>query len=108
MNCPYCGNEMADGYLGTGPGRIAWLTEEPGVHAYPQGEDEFFLTKPSFWKCSSVKAPYCKGCKIIIINALFEDSQAPATFMVKLQGPVTYLQSKSSLKKNGRLTGRPL
>lgn len=68
MQCPYCGNEMADGYLGTGPGRIAWLTKEPGVHAYPQGEDEFFLTKPSFWKCSSVKAPYCKGCKIILIE----------------------------------------
>lgn len=66
MQCPYCGNEMTDGYLGTGPGRIAWLTEEPGVHAYPQGEGEFFLTKPSFWKCGSVKAPYCKTCKIIL------------------------------------------
>ena len=68
MQCPYCGNEMTDGYLGTGPARIAWLTDEPAAHAYPQGEDEFFLTKPSFWKCGSVKAPYCKACKIILIK----------------------------------------
>ena len=58
MQCPYCGKEMAEGYLGTGPGRIAWLMEEPGAHAYPQGKDEFFLTKPSFWK----------GCKIILVR----------------------------------------
>lgn len=68
MNCPYCGNEMTQGYLATGPGRIAWLMEEPGAHAYPQREDEFFLTKPSFWKCGSVKAAYCKACKIILVR----------------------------------------
>ena len=69
MNCPYCGNEMTQGYLATGPGRIAWLMEEPGAHAYPQGEDEFFLTKLGFLNCGSVKAPYCKACKIILIKA---------------------------------------
>ena len=68
MNCPYCGNEMAQGYLATGPGRIAWLMEESGAHAYPQREDEFFLTKPSFWKYGSVKAAYCKACKIILVR----------------------------------------
>ena len=68
MNCPYCQNEMSDGFLATGPGRIAWLTEEPGAHAYPQGEDDFFLTKLGFLKCGSVKAAYCKACKIVLVK----------------------------------------
>ena len=68
MNCPYCGKEMTGGYLATGPGRIAWLMEEPGAHAYPQREDEFFLTKLGFLNCGSVKAAYCKACKIILVR----------------------------------------
>lgn len=68
MQCPYCGNEMAEGYLSAGSRRIAWLREEPEGHAYPQGEGEFFLSKLSFWRCGSVKAPYCKACKIILVK----------------------------------------
>lgn len=41
MQCPYCGNEMTDGYLGTGPARIAWLTEEPGPTHIPRERMNF-------------------------------------------------------------------
>lgn len=66
MLCPFCKEELTEGYLATGSQRIAWLTEEPYAFAYPQGEEDFFVTKFSFWHPSHVKSFYCKKCRVIL------------------------------------------
>ena len=66
MKCPYCEEEFVEGYLATGSQRIAWLTEEPYAHAYPQREGDFFVTKYRFMQVSHVKSLYCKKCRIIL------------------------------------------
>ena len=66
MKCPYCEEEFVEGYLATGSQRIAWLTEEPYAHAYPQREGDFFVTKYRFMQVSHVKSLYCNKCRIIL------------------------------------------
>ena len=75
MKCPYCEEEFVEGYLATGSQRIAWLTEEPYAHAYPQREGDFFVTKSSFLQVSHVKSLYCNKCRIILTKGLLKRRQ---------------------------------
>lgn len=71
MKCPYCGNEMSEGYIYNGsqplqwlpndvmPSRIKWTTKDDGVNL----KNTFKLFKESGYKA---EAFYCNKCHIVI------------------------------------------
>lgn len=65
MNCPYCGKEMEEGYIGSSR-RMWWDTEEQG-DMLSMTDHGFFLTKFSF-SLSNIKSYHCKDCELLITN----------------------------------------
>ncbi len=65
MDCPYCKNELAFGYLRTGDLAIHWTSSEDKDLFLGIGRKEVKLynSRPNSY---STEAHYCEKCKIII------------------------------------------
>jgi len=63
MKCPYCGNEMKSGFLGSGQ-PILW-TREKGEGIVGPGR-EGFRVSTGFWNGCHAEACFCPNCDIII------------------------------------------
>ena len=71
MNCPYCSQEMAAGYIPNGDQPVQWLPdgEKPSVLAFTTAEKGVALVnKFAPFKANGYKAAafYCKECKFVI------------------------------------------
>lgn len=68
MKCPYCGNEMEEGFIPVGHMILQWLPKE---EEYPKSATKISKNgiKLSKFPISPIKTTsyYCKDCKNIII-----------------------------------------
>lgn len=48
MQCPFCKEEFAEGYLASGSSRISWLAEEPYAFGYPPRRGGFLCKQNEF------------------------------------------------------------
>lgn len=65
MKCPYCGEEMEQGFL-QGRNRIAWVKKKHLISTLPK-EGEVLLENNTF-KDFTLTAFICKSCKKIIVD----------------------------------------
>lgn len=67
MKCPYCGNEMTDGFVQSGHG-IFFTTKKHSDWLWPnRSKGEFFLNSNN-WTAPTCVARHCSNCKKVIIN----------------------------------------
>ena len=67
MKCPYCGNEMRQGYI---RGNGVWLffsNEHRPIQFINRKQGDIILNKP-FWDYDRLTAFCCEGCKNVIID----------------------------------------
>ena len=75
MKCPYCNNEMEEGYIQS-PHEISW---KKGTKRHVFGRAQFHegsvvLSELSYMKGSAVKAFLCRTCMKVIIDYSEEKS----------------------------------
>lgn len=70
MKCPYCKEEMMEGYIYSGKSSLCWTPaeEKHSVLINHPNENEVLLAKLNFLKGCRVKAFRCRKCKIEILN----------------------------------------
>ncbi len=73
MNCPYCGKEMALGYIFDGNQPPQWIPDgsKPSVFAYAKAKDGIKLKSEfQFWKLGGYRADahYCAACKVVLAS----------------------------------------
>ena len=73
MKCPYCGNEMEQGFIQS-PQEISWKKgdKRPFLGRAQFHEGSVILSELSFMKGSAVTAFLCRDCKKVIIDYLDE------------------------------------
>lgn len=69
MKCPYCGNEMEQGFIQS-PQEISWKKgdKRPFLGRAQFHEGSVILSELSFMKGSAVTAFLCRDCKKVIIR----------------------------------------
>ena len=69
MKCPYCGNEMEQGFIQS-PQEISWKKgdKRPLLGRALFHEGSVILSELSFMKGSAVTAFLCRDCKKVIID----------------------------------------
>lgn len=72
MNCPVCGNEMAQGFLQGGQ-RIAWVKTPHKVSLLPKSGE--VLLGNNLMEDLSFPAGLCKNCKKILLDYSGADYQ---------------------------------
>lgn len=74
MKCPYCGNEMEQGFIQS-PQEISWKKgdKRPFLGRAQFHEGSVILSELSFMKGSAVTAFLCRDCKKVIIDYLDEN-----------------------------------
>lgn len=66
MKCPFCGNEMEQGYLQSGH-IILWTDRRHKVSTKPRGDKDFAIAKNALGGANTV-GMNCRKCKKIIIE----------------------------------------
>lgn len=72
MKCPYCEEEMMEGYIYSGKTDLCWtpVGEKSSMLINHPNEKEVLLAKLKYLKGCRVKVFRCNRCKIEIINEL--------------------------------------
>ncbi len=65
MRCPYCNEEMQQGYLQTGQ-RIAWTKKIHKISLLPKDGEVLFANNTI--RGTSFQAYICKGCKKVLFD----------------------------------------
>lgn len=70
MKCPYCEEEMMEGYMYNGKEDIRWTPagEKSSMFINHATEKEVLLAKLNYLKGCRIKVFRCHSCKIEIIN----------------------------------------
>ncbi len=66
MKCPYCQEELEQGFIQSGH-NILWTKKKHIISTHSQGKDDFIVAKNPFGGVT-VSAFCCKECKKIIIE----------------------------------------
>lgn len=68
MKCPYCGNEMSEGYIPVSDIILQWLPAEskPPFVLTMIGKNGIALSGLPFISYIKVPSYYCENCKIVI------------------------------------------
>jgi len=80
MKCPYCGEEMREGWLESGK-PILWVTEQDDGLLIPDREKGEFYVSEGFWQGAYAAAAYCGACKKIVLSVGEEQPQGPFGFI---------------------------
>jgi hypothetical protein len=65
MKCPYCGNEMEQGYVQSAR-KVFFTTEPHKLLLVPEGDDLLLTTHN--WTCPTCDAWHCSSCQKIILS----------------------------------------
>lgn len=70
MKCPYCKEEMMEGYIYSGKSDLCWTPadEKRGYIINHPNEQQILLAKLNFLKGCQIKVFRCSKCEIEIIN----------------------------------------
>lgn len=68
MNCPYCEQEMPEGYLPAIKEPLYWIpaTSKPTLFIFTAPKNGVKLTTFPIFRTTRVESLYCKKCQIII------------------------------------------
>ena len=70
MKCPYCQEEMMEGYIYSGKTDICWtpISSERSLFINLPNDDQVLLAKFKIFKGCRIKVYRCQKCQIEIIN----------------------------------------
>ena len=68
MKCPYCGNEMINGFIQSSRG-VFFATEEHSAWFLPNtSKGEFFISSNNWTAPTCVASYHCSDCKKVVID----------------------------------------